>query len=192
MASTSTPMLSYSFHNTHSTTYERLAGGCTRRVAEYIVTSTLPRTLPITSQSRILDNACGTGLVTAAIQASHGFGFSTAPASITAADLAPAMTEQVKALAAAKGWENVKTEVLDVRSLKGLDTESFSHAVTSFGIVAMGSADLEGPVKACKELFRVLQKGGISVVTIWKGMSSVSFFGLFALVQSWLFSARGS
>jgi ubiquinone/menaquinone biosynthesis C-methylase UbiE len=79
------------------------------------------------------------------------------------------MADLVKAKAAERGWENVSTDVLDVRDLKTLEDNTFTHVITNFGF-APDVKDLSGPLKAAKEMYRVLQPGGVAVVTTWSGM----------------------
>jgi ubiquinone/menaquinone biosynthesis C-methylase UbiE len=63
---------------------------------------------------------------------------------------------------------NVEVEQLDMRCLKALKDNSFTHTFTNFGIAVMGE-DAEGLLKAVSELHRVLKSGGICVVTTWAG-----------------------
>jgi ubiquinone/menaquinone biosynthesis C-methylase UbiE len=153
-------MSSKSFHNTHSNTYDRMASGCTLRVAAQFLPDLSP---PITRSSYILDNACGTGLVTRLIKAARPC------ARIKCADLAPKVLEIVQEHVAENKWEGVDTEVLDVRELKTLRDDTFTHVITNFGF-APTPDDLDGPTKAAGEMFRVLKKGGVCVVTTWAGM----------------------
>ncbi|KAH8599872.1 S-adenosyl-L-methionine-dependent methyltransferase [Bisporella sp. PMI_857] len=155
MSSQSWSSSSHSFHDTHSDTYERMASRSTLNIALAYLPTLLQR-FPITSSSHILDNACGTGLVTGLIKAEHP------SARITAADLAPSVIEVVKR----KGWESVDAAVLDVRDLKSLKDETFSHVITNFGF-APDVNDLDGPGKAAGEMFRVVRPGGVAVVTTW-------------------------
>ena len=156
-----------SFHDTHSNTYDRMAGNCTLSVAT-IVLADLP--VPITPDSYILDNACGSGLVTSILKASHPF------ARIHGADLAPGMISIYSDRVSRHSWENITSEVLDVRDLKTIKDETFTHVVTNFGF-APDVADLQGPLRAAKEMYRVLKPGGVAIVTTWAGMwSHVPFF----------------
>jgi ubiquinone/menaquinone biosynthesis C-methylase UbiE len=140
--------MAVNFHNTHSNTNDRMAGGCTTLNAIHIVSSLrcLYFPAPITSSSTILNNACGTGLMTAEIKKRYP------NTNITAVDLSPAMIEQAKSRAKENGWDNITTDVLDIRDLKTLRDESFSHVITNFGIQAAGGSDLEGPLMGTKEI----------------------------------------
>lgn len=149
-----------SFHDAHSNTYDRMASGCTRKVAEQFLSDLLPS---ITPSSYILDNACGTGIVTRLIKATHP------SARIMCADLAPRVLEVLKEHVAENKWDGIETDVLDVRDLKTIKEETFTHVLTNFGFASTPD-DLNGPTKAAAEIFRVLKKGGVCVVTTWAGM----------------------
>ena len=79
------------------------------------------------------------------------------------------MISSYDARAAKHGWENVTSEVLDVRDLKTIGDETFSHVVTNFGF-ATDVEDLEGPGKAAREMYSKLKKGGVAITTTWAGM----------------------
>lgn len=154
-----TTMASKSFHDAHGGTYDRMASGCTRTVAEKFLPELDP---PITKDSYILDNACGTGIVTRLIKAQDP------SARIMCADLAPGVLDVVKTHVRENHWENVDTTVLDVRDLKTLEDDTFSHVITNFGFSPTPD-DHDGPKKAAAEMYRVLKKGGVCVVTTWAG-----------------------
>jgi ubiquinone/menaquinone biosynthesis C-methylase UbiE len=88
---------------------------------------------------------------------------------IKACDLAPTMTSIVESKAVEHGWSNISTEVLDVKDLKTLRDDTFSHVITNFGI-APSLEDSDGPLRAAKDIYRVLKPGGVAVTTIWYGM----------------------
>jgi ubiquinone/menaquinone biosynthesis C-methylase UbiE len=155
---------SSSFHDANSNTYDRMACGATYSIAKQLV----PFLPPITTSSRILDNACGTGVVTEVIKTAY------AAAHITAADLSPGVLEIYKSKASRNNWDNTQTEVLDVRDLGRLEDESFSHTITNFGFVNTPD-DQESPLKAAKEMYRVTEKGGAALITIWAGMLHFQF-----------------
>jgi ubiquinone/menaquinone biosynthesis C-methylase UbiE len=84
MAFTSASTGSSGFHNTHSNNYEKMASNCTLSVAKIALSD------PITPSSYILNNACGTGIVTSLIKSQH------LNVRILGADLAPGMIETYK------------------------------------------------------------------------------------------------
>lgn len=154
-------MASASFHNTHGNKYDRMTSGGTVVIANQVI-AMLP--VPITSSSYILDNACGTGIVSEVIKSQFP------SARIVGADLAPGMLAIYKEKAEKFGWENIDTKVQDVRNLTEFEDETFTHVITNFGF-APNVEDLTGPGKAVKEMWRVLKPGGVAIVTIWYRMS---------------------
>jgi ubiquinone/menaquinone biosynthesis C-methylase UbiE len=120
------------------------------------------------SDSYILDNACGTGIVTSLIKSQH-------PSTrILGTDLSPGMIETFKAKAQNDGCENVEGSVLDSRDLEGLEDGAFSHVITNFGFMP-GTEDKSGPEKTAKEIWRVLGTRGVTVVTTWAVLLPFSF-----------------
>ncbi|KAF2503040.1 S-adenosyl-L-methionine-dependent methyltransferase [Lophium mytilinum] len=142
---------------TFASAYLRMTGGCTIHLANTMLA--LPSLHPITPASSILDNACGPGVVTSLIKSRHP------AARITAADLAPAMLEEVDAQIQQHGWSGVETAALDIRNLEGLKDESFSHVFANLALPVPG--DAESGVKAMREMFRVVEREGVVVVSTW-------------------------
>jgi ubiquinone/menaquinone biosynthesis C-methylase UbiE len=148
---------------TFTSKYERMTGNCTRLVAAEMVRIDSP---PITSSSYILDNACGPGIVTEQVKLLHP------QTRILAADLSPSMIEEVKQKTQSEGWNNVETDELDVRDLSKLADNTFTHVLTNMGTYIPN--DPGSTVVAIKEMYRVLQVGGVAVTTAWAGMFSFS------------------
>ena len=153
-------MASQGFHSLHANVYDRMASGATISVGK-IAVDTLP--LPITKDSYILDNSCGTGLVSAYVKSQFPF------AKIKGADIAPGVIETYKARIADGKWEGVDAEVLDCRDLKTLKDNTFTHVITNFGF-APNADDPTAQQRAVKEMYRVLKPGGVAVVTTWASM----------------------
>jgi ubiquinone/menaquinone biosynthesis C-methylase UbiE len=151
------------FHSTYSNNYDKMAGNSTLSIAKLALTDHLFTSFPITPSSYILDNACGTGIVTSLIKSQHP------DVRILGTDLAPGMIETFRAKARQEGWENVETKVVDSRELEGVEDGVFSHVVTNFGLTP-GTEDTSGPQKIAKEIWRVLGDGGVAVVTTWARM----------------------
>jgi ubiquinone/menaquinone biosynthesis C-methylase UbiE len=144
-----------------SSNYERMSGNCTRIIASQIVASINP---PITNSSYILDNACGPGIVSEQIKLLHP------EANIMATDLSPAMIEEVKDLIKTENWSNMETDTLDVRDLSNIKDNTFSHVFTNLGLPVSGDPD--SGTKVTKEVYRVLQKTGVAMVSTWAGDKS--------------------
>lgn len=150
---------SLDFHKIHNDEYTRIIGGASVRISQFMVQDIFP---VITPESYILDNACGPAIVTSVIKEQEP------KAKIIAADLTQGMLDQVRIRVELHKWTDVETQRVDMRDLKGLKDGSFSHSFTCLGIQALTAAE-EGPLQACKELYRVAQPGGVCVVACWLG-----------------------
>jgi hypothetical protein len=64
--------------------------------------------------------------------------------------------------------------VVDSRDLEGLQDRAFSHVATNFGFMP-GTEDKFGLQKIAREIWRVLGKSGVAVVTTWAGLLPFSF-----------------
>jgi ubiquinone/menaquinone biosynthesis C-methylase UbiE len=119
---------------------------------------------PITNSSYILDNACGPGIVSEQIKLLHP------EANIMATDLSPAMIEEVKDLIKTENWSNMATDTLDVRDRSNIKDNTFSHVFTNLGLPVPG--DQDSGAKVTKEIYRVLQRNGVAMVSTWAGEKS--------------------
>ncbi len=117
---------------------------------------------PITESSYILDNACGSGIVTEEVKLQHS------GARIMATDLSSEMINEVKQRIQAGSWNNVETETLDVRNLSSIQDNTFTHVFTNLGLPVPG--DLTSSFKVTAEIFRVLKPGGVALISTWAGM----------------------
>jgi ubiquinone/menaquinone biosynthesis C-methylase UbiE len=135
-------MASHSFHSTHSNKYDRMTRGGSTSIARPALAM-----LPVTTTDSfyVLDNACGTSIVSELIKAQ------CPSARIMSADLAPGMLEVYKEKAKQYEWTNIDTEVQDVRNLNEIQDETFTHVITNLGFV-MDVNDLDRPGKARKEI----------------------------------------
>ncbi|KAL4866959.1 hypothetical protein BDV12DRAFT_172123 [Aspergillus spectabilis] len=140
--------------------YERMTGGCTREVAKYILTLD-PK---VDSSSIILDNACGTGIITEEIL-NH---FSESRPRISAADFAPSMVSNFTTKAKAKGWitdgdvNHLTVSVQNAEELTYPD-ESFTHSYTNLGFPFFADGE-----KAAAQLYRTLRPNGTAFISTWK------------------------
>ncbi|KAK2758884.1 methyltransferase type 11 [Colletotrichum kahawae] len=138
--------------NAVAESYEKSTGGCTRELAERFVPL-----LNINNDSVVLDNACGTGIVTDAIM--QKFKNGKGPV-IHAVDGASKMVELVEARF--PDDDNVRTGVMPGENLNFPD-ESFTHSVTNLGFLFFDDAK-----KGASEIWRTLKPGGVAVVTNWE------------------------
>ncbi|GFG13976.1 ubiquinone/menaquinone biosynthesis C-methyltransferase UbiE [Aspergillus lentulus] len=137
---------------TVSASYERVTGSCTREVAQFLLT--LQPT--VDASSVVLDNACGTGIITEEIL--ERFPTASKP-KVYAADLASSMVSSLSTKAASKGWVNgedglVEASVMDAKELT-FPYNMFTHSYTDLGILFF-----KIPEKGPSQIYRTLQPGG--------------------------------
>lgn len=165
MSSSSKPTVDFKSHfDKNAIQYEKLTGGSTRRIAEACI-QWLP---PLSSRLRILDSACGPGIVTKLIldwASEHGV---VPPPHITAIDFAPGMISQLETHKSMLGWNTVEARVLDAQCLEGIANESFDAIVMNFGIFTLPDPEL-----GVREMLRVLKVGGTAIVTTWKSSGPI-------------------
>lgn len=149
------------FFDKHSESYERLTGGCTREIAQFLLSQ--PPEVDISSV--VLDNACATGIITGDILSSFPDSSGRRP-KIYAADISPSMVSNLADVAKAKGWAGasdglIQSSVMDAQELSFQD-EMFTHSYTNFGIFFAPE-----PEKVAREIHRTLKAGGHAYVTSW-------------------------
>lgn len=105
---------------------------------------------------RVLDVACGTGLVT--LPAAEA----VAPdGTVGATDLSEGMLDLAREAASERGVDNVSFEHMDAEALE-LPDEAFDVALCSLGLMYVPD-----PQKALQEMHRVLASGGRAVAAVW-------------------------
>ena len=129
-----------------------------------IARSVIQRVPPITSDSIILDNACGPGIVSGEIIKQSK---PDSTPELFAADYSPAMLEQLRK----HDWAaKIHSELMDAQDLKYPD-EKFTHSFTDFALMA-----LPDPLKAAKQIHRTLKPGGTAALTTWKKLGYMVIF----------------
>ena len=122
---------------------------------------------------RVVDVACGTGLVTfpaAAAVGSEGL--------VVGTDISGKMVEDVREEAARRNITNVEFERMDAETLS-LDDASFDVALCALGL--MYAPD---PVQALREQFRVLRPGGRAVSAVWGARAQCGWAEIFPIVDA--------
>jgi ubiquinone/menaquinone biosynthesis C-methylase UbiE len=120
---------------------------------------------------RVLDAACGTGLVTfraAALTAPEG--------QVVGTDISEEMIAAARG--ASGGVGNVRFERMDAEDLKFSDG-AFDAALCALGLMYVPDAE-----KAVRELHRVLRPGGRAVAAVWGQRSKCGWAEIFPIVDA--------
>lgn len=122
---------------------------------------------------RVLETACGSGLVTARIAAAVG------PAgAVVATDLSQAMVEEAARMAAARGLAQVTTQRMDAEALD-LPGASFDATLCALGLMYVPD-----PARALAEMARVTRPGGRVVATVWGERRNCGWAEIFPIVDA--------
>ncbi|UTW04724.1 methyltransferase domain-containing protein [Amphritea atlantica] len=111
-------------------------------------------TAQISSGHRVLDVACGTGILARTVAATV-----TEPGSVTGLDLSPGMLAMARQLAPSIDWQLGSAESLPFAD------NSFDAVVSQFGLMFF-----QDRRSALKEMMRVLTPGGRLVVAVWDAL----------------------
>jgi ubiquinone/menaquinone biosynthesis C-methylase UbiE len=121
---------------------------------------------------RVLDVACGTGLVT--FPAADAVG---PTGSVIATDIAEAMVASVTAEAARRGARHVTARRMDAEAL---DCPDASFEVS---LCALGLMYVPDPLVAVREMTRVLVPGGRCVAAVWGARANCGWAEIFPIVD---------
>jgi ubiquinone/menaquinone biosynthesis C-methylase UbiE len=122
---------------------------------------------------RIVDVACGTGLVTFAAADAVG------PAgSVVGVDLSEAMVDLARARARERGLGHTRFERMDAEKLE-LPTASFDVVLCALGLMYVPDAP-----KAVAEMVRLLAPGGRLVAAVWGRRSRCGWAEIFPIVDA--------
>jgi ubiquinone/menaquinone biosynthesis C-methylase UbiE len=122
---------------------------------------------------RVLDVACGTGLVT--FPAAEAVGPSGA---VVGTDISEKMVEAARALAGSNGFAHVNFEHRDAENLR-LPEESFDVALCALGLMY-----LPDPLEALRQMRQVLRRGGRAVCAVWGARSRCGWAEIFPIVDA--------
>ncbi|KAM0230511.1 hypothetical protein ACHAPO_009276 [Fusarium lateritium] len=156
--SSTTELLATKHFNKTADKYEANTGGATRELAQYAI-NFISDVKPLTSESKILDNACGTGIVTDIIVQSG------VQPEIHAVDVAENMVSIARDRFSSQ--TNVYPAVMGGEELSFPD-DTFTHSITSLGIMYFNN-----PEKGAREIARTLHPDGVAVVTGWTVMGHI-------------------
>ncbi len=123
---------------------------------------------------RVLDVACGTGLVTfrAAKAVAPG-------GTVYGTDISEAMVEQARRLMAARKIDNCKFDRMDAEDLSSLPDASFDAALCGLGLMYVPD-----PVRALREQQRVLKPGGRAGAAVWGQRDRCAWAEIFPITDA--------
>jgi ubiquinone/menaquinone biosynthesis C-methylase UbiE len=123
---------------------------------------------------RVLDVACGTGLVT--FPAAEAVG----PAGhVLATDISEEMVKLITQLAAERGVTNASFERMEAEDLGALADNSFDVVLTALGLMYVPDVR-----RALEEQLRVLKPGGRAVAAVWGQRDRCGWAEIFPIVES--------
>ena len=122
---------------------------------------------------RVLDVACGTGLVTFAAAEAVGVG-----GTVVGVDLSAAMVARAAANAETRKLDRVRFERMDAEDL-ALPTASFDVALCALGLMYVPN-----PRQAIGEMARVLTPGGRMVAAVWGERRRCGWAEIFPIVDA--------
>ena len=126
----------------------------------------------IQAGEKILDVACGTGLITfRALEASGAEGY------VMGTDLSDKMVEISAKAVVENTLHNVAFERMDAEELK-LPDEEFNVALCALGLMYVPT-----PVNALKEMHRVLKQGGRCIAAVWGKRNSCGWAEIFEIID---------
>jgi SAM-dependent methyltransferase len=122
---------------------------------------------------RVLDVACGTGLISFPMAAAVG-----ARGRVVGTDLSGEMVDTARRFAAERGVANTRFERADAEALPFADA-SFDAAVCGLGLMYVPD-----PVKALGEMRRTLRPGGRAAAAVWGARQSCGWAGIFPITDA--------
>jgi SAM-dependent methyltransferase len=122
---------------------------------------------------RVVDIACGTGLVT--FPAAEAVG---STGRVVGTDISESMVKLVRDEAKQREIGHAQFERMDAEDLRYPDC-SFDAALSALGLMYVPDA-----LKAVHEMFRLLKPGGRAVAAVWGGRSQCGWAEIFPIVDS--------
>lgn len=122
---------------------------------------------------RVLDVACGTGLLAFEAAASVG-----PTGAVVGVDLAARMVDAARAQAQARGMARVRFEQMDAEALV-VDEGSFDVALCGLGLMY-----LPEPAQALREMRRALRAGGRIALAVWGTRANCAWAAVFPIVDA--------
>ncbi|MEM8876357.1 MAG: class I SAM-dependent methyltransferase [Pseudomonadota bacterium] len=123
---------------------------------------------------RVLDIACGTGLVSFPLAEAVG-----PQGHITATDISGKMIESVQRTASLRGLSQVEAFRAEAETLVALADNSFDLATCALGLMYVPDT-----LAALAEMFRVLKPGGRAVMAVWGERAKCGWADIFPIVDA--------
>lgn len=129
---------------------------------------------------RVLDVACGTGLVTSPAAEAVAPG-----GEVVATDLSDGMIERARQIANERGIHNVTFERMDAEALELPDGTPGTGPAAGFDVAlcALGLMYVPDPEQALCEMHRVLAPGGRAAATVWGARNHCGWADVFSIVN---------
>lgn len=121
---------------------------------------------------KVIDIACGTGLVT--FPATERVGENGV---VLGTDISDKMVEHATSIAKEKGLKQIKFERMDAEELS-VEDETFDASLCALGLMYVPY-----PEKAMKEMLRVLKPGGRAVAAVWGRRNNCGWADIFEIVD---------
>jgi ubiquinone/menaquinone biosynthesis C-methylase UbiE len=121
---------------------------------------------------RVLDLACGTGLIT--FRAADAVGSS---GTVVAADISQRMVEHIQTAASARAITHITARRAHAEE-SVLEAESFDAVLCGLGLMYVPD-----PRVALKEMRRALKRGGRAVVAVWGARARCGWADIFSIVD---------
>lgn len=147
--------------NSHSTKWTQSVQQITLAPCQDLIERVISLSSSDSPEAAFLDNGCGAGMVTKLLKTE----FPKIP--VTATDISAGMIEQAKETAKEENWD-IQFYQSNSEDLKDLQEGHFSHVFSTFVIIFT-----QEPLKAYKEVQRVLQCGGAAGIANWSRISWV-------------------
>jgi ubiquinone/menaquinone biosynthesis C-methylase UbiE len=122
---------------------------------------------------RVLDVACGTGLVSFRILDAVG-----ETGAVVGTDISAEMVATAQASAVDRGIRNARFERFDAEAM-ALEEADFDAAICALGLMYFPD-----PVKALGEMFRLLKPGGRAAAVVWGARNKCGWADIFPIVDA--------
>jgi ubiquinone/menaquinone biosynthesis C-methylase UbiE len=122
---------------------------------------------------RVLDVACGTGLVSFRMLEAVG-----ETGAVVGTDISAEMVAAARSLAVQRGARNATFERLDAEAMS-LEEADFDAAVCALGLMYVPD-----PVKALGEMLRLLKPGGRAAAAVWGARNKCGWADIFPIVDA--------